>query len=168
MGAIQGFFSVVGRVLLVAIFLLSAVNKIGSYGNYVKLIESEGVPQPGILLAIAIAFLIGGGLMVLTGFQGRFGALLLAVFLGTVSYYIHDFWTFTPEKVAQTHPWVEKLSEEEKNAFVGHVQQQEMISFLKNAALLGAMVFIVGNGTGAWSIEGGSKDDTRPKRQGDF
>lgn len=171
MNVIQGIVSVTGRLLLVALFLMAAANKIANYPSFVAIMESEGLPQPGLLLAGAIAFLIGGGLMVLTGFQGRFGALLLAIFLGMATYYFHDFWTFDQAKLEanrQQYSWMEKLSDEEKQTVVKNVQQQEMTSFFKNLSMLGAMVFILGNGTGAGSIEGGHSSEKKPVRQGDF
>ncbi len=173
MNVIQGFVSVVGRLLLVALFLMAAANKIANYPKFVAVMEGEGVPQPGLLLAGAIAFLIGGGLMVLTGFQGRFGALLLAIFLGMATYYFHDFWTIDQAKLEgnqQQYGWMEKLSDAEKETVVKNVQEQEMVSFFKNLSMLGAMIFILGNGTGAGSIEGANSSATpsRPVRKGDF
>ena len=33
------------------------------------------------------------------------------------------------------------------------VQQIEMISFMKNISLMGAMLFIMSNGSGPWSLD---------------
>ncbi len=38
------------------------------------------------------------------------------------------------------------------------VQQIEMISFMKNLALMGAMLFIIANGSGPMSVDGGNAD----------
>lgn len=127
----QAAISVLGRLFLVTIFLLSAVgNKIPNYSNIATYMGSEGVPQPQILLAGAIAFLIVGGISVLLGFKARFGAGLLFVFLVMATYYFHDFWTFPADQ-----------------------QQDQIIQFMKNLGLGGAMLFIMANGSGAGSLD---------------
>lgn len=127
----QAAISVLGRLFLVTIFLLSAFgNKIPNYSNIATYMGSEGVPQPQILLAGAIAFLIVGGVSVLLGFKAKFGAGLLFVFLVLATYYFHDFWTFPAEQ-----------------------QQDQIIQFMKNLGLGGAMLFIIANGSGAGSLD---------------
>lgn len=121
----------VGRVLLTAIFLLSAVgNKIPQFNDTVAKMESEGVPLPTIALVGAIVFLILGSASIILGLKARLGALLLLAFLVLATYYFHDFWTFQ-----------------------GDAQQAQMIHFMKNVALAGAMLFIIGNGAGPWSVD---------------
>ncbi|QDT56387.1 Inner membrane protein YphA [Caulifigura coniformis] len=127
--------TVVARLMITAIFLMSAVgNKIPNYSGVVKYMEGEGVPAPQILLAGAIVFLIVGSLSVITGFKARFGAGLLAIFLVAATYYFHDFWNFT-----------------------GQDQQQQMIQFLKNTGLFGTMLFFMANGTGPASLDNRAK-----------
>jgi putative oxidoreductase len=131
--AIQGPLSLAGRVLLSAIFLMSAIgNKIPQFESVKGYMASQGVPMPALALVGAIVFLICGSLAVISGYQARFGAGLLAVFLVLATYYFHDFWTF-PE---------------------GQARQEQVIQFMKNAALLGAMLFVIANGPGAWSWRG--------------
>ncbi|MFO0846720.1 MAG: DoxX family protein [Gemmataceae bacterium] len=128
---LQGVLSVLGRLFLVTIFVMSAVgNKIPNFGKVVTVMEGAGVPQPEIALRLAIAFLLVGGLTVLVGWQARFGSLLLAVFLVLATYYFHAFW---------------KLE--------GTEAEMQMIQFMKNLGLFGAMLFVMGNGAGAWSVE---------------
>jgi putative oxidoreductase len=123
--------TVLARVMITAIFLMSAVgNKIPNYSGVVKYMESEGVPAPQVLLAGAIVFLIAGSLSVIAGFKGRIGAGLLAIFLALATYYFHDFWNFT-----------------------GQEQQMQMIQFLKNLGLFGTMLFFMANGTGPASLD---------------
>ena len=78
----------------------------------------------------AIVFLLVGSLSVIAGLAARIGALLLFIFLALATYYFHDFWTFE-----------------------GAEQQKEMIQFLKNLALMGAMAMIMANGPGPWSFD---------------
>ncbi len=123
--------SLLGRVLLVALFVLSALgNKIPNFLDVAGHMASEGVPAPQLLLAGAIAFLVVGGLSVLAGYQARWGAGLLLVFLALATYYFHDFWNFD-----------------------GPDRQMQTIQFMKNLSLMGAMVFIIANGPGALSLD---------------
>jgi putative oxidoreductase len=131
MSTLQGLASVAGRVMLVAIFVLSAVgNKIPNYNQVASYMASEGVPAPQVLLGGAIVFLLVGGVTVALGWHARVGAALLAVFLVLATYYFHDFWTLTDPQA----------------------QQAQQIQFFKNMGLLGAMTMIMANGPGAWSL----------------
>ena len=127
----QSAVSLLGRIMIAVIFLMSAVgNKIPNFSDVSEYMAAEGVPLPKIMLAGAIAFLIVGSLSVVVGFQARIGAGLLLVFLMLATYFFHDFWTFE-----------------------GEAQQQQMIQFLKNVSLMGTMVFLIGNGPGALSMD---------------
>jgi putative oxidoreductase len=56
MSRFQGALTVIGRVLLATIFLMSAVgNKIPNFSAVAKVMESVGVPAPQLLLVGAIA-----------------------------------------------------------------------------------------------------------------
>jgi len=82
MHAVRGFLSLLARLMIAAIFLLSAVaGKILNFNGTVEKMAAEGVPSPSILLGGAIAFLILGSLSIVLGFMGRVGAFLLLVFL---------------------------------------------------------------------------------------
>jgi putative oxidoreductase len=132
MHVIQGFVSLVARLMIAAIFLASAAgNKIPNFTAVAETMGAAGIQQPKIMLAGAIVFLILGSVSVVVGYYARFGALLLLVFLIAASYYFHAFW---------------KLP-------AGPEQMTELISFMKNVALMGTMVFIMANGAGAWSID---------------
>ncbi len=130
--ALQGPLSLLGRILLAAIFFMSAVgNKIPKYHEVVGVMEKVGVPAPQVLLPGAIAFLILGSISLVLGFRARLGALLLFIFLVLATYYFHAFWKIDDPKAAG----------------------EQMIQAMKNAALMGAMLFIMANGSGAWSLD---------------
>lgn len=129
---VQGVLSVSGRVALSTIFILSAVgNKIPNFDAVSKVMAAKGIPAPTLMLVGAIVFLIAGGLSVVVGYRARVGAFLLLVFLMLASYYFHDFWRLTDPKEAQ----------------------EQTIQFMKNLSMMGAMVFIIANGSGAWSLD---------------
>ena len=143
---LQGVLTVAGRTLLSLIFLMSALgNKVPQFSQVVSKMEGEGVPLPMFMLAGAIAFLLAGSLSLMLGFKARIGATLLLVFLVLATYYFHDFWTWSPGAL-----WVLNSDSNVKLP----VQQIEMISFMKNLALMGAMLLIMANGPGPMSLDG--------------
>ena len=84
MNAFRGLLSLLARLMIATIFLLSAVaGKIMNFSGTVEKMAAEGVPSPTILLGGAIAFLIIGSLSSVLGYKGRFGAFLLLCFLLT-------------------------------------------------------------------------------------
>ncbi len=128
-----------GRVLLSLIFLMSAVgNKIPNFSQVTEFIASEGVPMPSVMLFGGIVFLVAGSLSIVLGLKARGGAALLLTFLVLATYYFHDFWNFE-----------------------GEAAQQQMISFMKNLALMGAMLMIMARGSGDLSLDN-LKSSTQP------
>jgi putative oxidoreductase len=83
------------------------------------------------MLVGAIVFLIAGSLSVVLGFKARVGATLLLIFLVLATYYFHDFWDVTDPAA----------------------KQEQLIQFMKNLGLMGAMVLIIANGTGPMSLD---------------
>lgn len=124
--------NMIGRLFLIMIFLMSAVgNKIPNFGNTAEYMASEGVPAPMFLLAGAIIFLLAGSLSILIGWKARIGASLLLVFLILATYWFHDFWTFEDPQA----------------------RQMQTIAFMKNLALMGAMLMIIARGPGTPSFD---------------
>jgi len=135
-----GVINVLGRVMLATIFLMSALgNKIPKFNDVAQYMQSEGVPAPQVLLAGAIVFLIAGGVSIVLGYKARIGAALLLVFLVLATYFFHDFWTFEDAQA----------------------RQSQMIQFMKNLALMGAMLMIIANGSGAMSLDNRSATGER-------
>ena len=112
-----------GRLLISALFLISAYNKIFSIDGTMSWMEGFGTP--GILLYPTIALEIILPLFVIIGYQARVSAGLLAIFCIATAFLFHfDF-----------------------------VDQMQTIAFLKNLGLAGGFLFIVANGTKDWSID---------------
>jgi putative oxidoreductase len=132
MSVLPGLLSLLGRVLLAAIFLASAaMNHIPNFNGIVQVMAQEGVPMPTAAHVLAIAFMLVGGVSLMLGWYARFGATLLLIFLALAAYYFHDFWTLE-----------------------GAAAQEQQIHFMKNLAMMGAMLIVIANGPGAWSIDG--------------
>ena len=112
----------IGRILISALFLISAYDKIFSIDGSMSWMEGFGVP--GFLLYPTIALEIILPLFIIIGYQARFSAGLLATFCLATAFIFHFDFT----------------------------NQIETISFLKNIGLAGGFLFIVANGTREWSI----------------
>jgi putative oxidoreductase len=61
--------SVLGRILICAIFLASAFGKVTDFDGTREMMVSKGVPQANWMLMGAIVFEVVGGLCVLLGFK---------------------------------------------------------------------------------------------------
>lgn len=94
---------------------------------------SKGMPMSEVLLVGAIVFEIAGALMILLGWYARVGAVLLFVFLVPATLIFHNIWAVDPaaakEVINQTN------------------------HFFKNVSILGALVFIIGMGSGPLSLQ---------------
>src|SRR4051794_37514713 len=111
---LQSLALLFGRILLSAIFLLSGVMKLLHWRETAALMESEGMVAVPILLGMAAAIEICGGLLVLVGYQTSWSAIALALFLVPVTLTIHHFWTYE-----------------------GEAMNNQMQHFLKNLAIIG-------------------------------
>lgn len=106
------------RILLMALFLVSGLGKLGDLSGTQGYMEAMGVP--GILLWPTIAFEIGSGLCILLGFQTRLVAVVLAGFsLVTAFIFHHNF-----------------------------ADQTQQIMFLKNLGLAGGFLLLACTGGG--------------------
>ena len=112
-----------GRILISALFLISAYDKIFSIDGSMSWMEGFGVP--GFLLYPVIALEIILPVCIIIGFQARVAAGLLAIFcLATAIIFHLDF-----------------------------VDPVQKVSFLKNLGLAGGFLFILSNGTRDWSLD---------------
>lgn len=69
-----------GRVLLAVLFILAGINKAMGAEGTIGFIESKGLPLPQIVYVLTVALELGGGILLLVGFQTRLVALAFAGF----------------------------------------------------------------------------------------
>jgi putative oxidoreductase len=121
----------VGRILLSLVFLVAGYRKLmavaGSAGYFAKL----GFPMPEVMVWVAIAIELGGGILLLLGWKARWAASLLALFTLIAVFAAHRFWEVDPAQYAN-----------------------QMNHFLKNLAIIGGMMFVAAVGPGALSVDG--------------
>jgi putative oxidoreductase len=115
-----------GRLLLGAIFLIAGVGKLFDPAGTIGYIGAVGLPLPALGYAITLVVEIGGGLMLIAGYQARIAALTLAAFTVVAGIFFHnDF-----------------------------ADQNQFIHFLKNLALAGGLLQVVAFGAGRLSLDG--------------
>lgn len=115
--------SPLGRTLLALIFIVSGVGKVGAYAATQGYMEAFGIP--GMLLPLVIVVEIAGGLALAVGWQTRWAALALAGFSLVSGLVFHS----------------------------NFGDQMQMILFMKNLSMAGALLFIVANGPGRTALD---------------
>jgi putative oxidoreductase len=121
----------VGRILLSLVFLIAGYRKLmgvaASAGYFAKL----GFPMPDVMVWVAIAIELGGGILLVLGWKARWAAWILALFTVIAAFAAHRFWEVDPAQYAN-----------------------QMNHFLKNLAIVGGMLFVAAVGPGALSVDG--------------
>jgi putative oxidoreductase len=119
-----------GRILLAAIFVISGFSKIGGFEGISGYIASKGLPIPQVLAALTIALELGGGILLVIGYQTRWVALAFFLWLIPTTFVFHKFWGIDPAQA-----------------------QAQMTNFLKNVSIMGGMLLLFAFGPGAYSLD---------------
>jgi putative oxidoreductase len=134
----------IGRIALAAIFLYSGYGKLTNPAGFSTYLVNHGFPgaisYPLALIAGATEVL--GGLALVSGFQTRYAALLLALFTLVAALIGHRFWEITD--AAQ--------------------RGNQLIHFWKNLAMIGGFLALYVGGAGAFSLDARRSDDDRRTR----
>ena len=115
----------IGRVLMAAIFLISAFGKLAAPTGTIGYIASVGLPAPTLAYAAALAAELGGGLLLVLGYRTRLVAAALAVFSVVSAVFFHS----------------------------ALADQNQMFHFLKNIAMAGGLLQFVAFGAGSLSLD---------------
>ncbi|CAI8836004.1 putative oxidoreductase [Pseudomonas sp. IT-P253] len=121
----QASASLIGRILLSAIFILSGFSKLAAPAMMIGYISSVGLPLPQLALAAAIIVEIGGGLALIAGYRTRTVAAVLALFSVFTALAFHS-----------------ALGD-----------QNQFIHFFKNIAMAGGLLQVVAFGAGRFSLD---------------
>ena len=111
--------SLVARVLLASIFLISGARQIMAFGMVSGMMAGKGFPMASVFLALAIILDIAGGIMLIANWNARYAAWALAAFTLLVGAIFHGFWNFA-----------------------GAEYNNEFNHFLKNVALAGGLLMV--------------------------
>jgi putative oxidoreductase len=117
--------ALIGRLLYASMFLLFGYGKITAYSGTVGYMASLGLPAPSLFTVVAIVIEIGGGLLMLVGYQTRLVALGLGIYVLVSAFIGH--------------------------AQLGDLNQFQ--HFMKNMAIVGGSLAFVAFGAGAYSLD---------------
>jgi putative oxidoreductase len=138
MESLRSVTALVGRILLVLIFVLSGLNKIMNMSGTAGFMTQAGIPTnllyPGLYLSIAVE--LGCGLLVIIGLWARWAALIIFLYLIPVTLLFHV--------AGYVH------ATEQHQAMAAVTQQ---IMSMKNIAMMGGLLLLAAMGPGGFSIE---------------
>lgn len=130
MNASSDALSLIGRIFLAVIFLVSGFGKVGGFEGLIGAIASKGLPMPQVFAVATVVIELGAGLMLVFGWKARWAAFLLAAFTAIVTFFFHNFWAV---------PEAEKM--------------MDQIQFMKNLALIGGLLMVMAFGPGRLSVD---------------
>jgi putative oxidoreductase len=114
-----------GRLLIAALFLISGLGKIANPAQTQGYIASAGLPFPPLAYLVAVVIEVGGGVLLILGYQSRMVAGVMAAFTVAAALGFHrDF-----------------------------ADQNAMAHFLKNISITGGLLQIVALGAGSFSLD---------------
>ena len=120
----------VGRILIGILFLVAGIMKAMNIGVTTGYMTKLGFPAPELMAYLSTLIELASGVLLIIGWQTRRVAWLLVVYVLIATGMAHRFWEYEPaQRVNQ----------------INH--------FLKNLALIGAMLYIVASGPGSASVD---------------
>jgi putative oxidoreductase len=119
------YLSFAGRLLIGLPFAMGGLSKLAAYGPTTAMIAAAGLPMPPLAFAAAVLVELGGGLLLIAGYQVRLVATALALFCFVTAVSFHS----------------------------NFADQDQMIHFLKNVMMAGGLLQIVAFGAGALSLD---------------
>ena len=122
---VKSFGSLIGRILLVLIFLNSGIGKIGNFEGTAQYMAKFGMPYTSLFLFSAIVIELLGSITVILGYFTRFGAFLLIIFLIPTTLIFHTDFADPGQK----------------------------IHFMKNVSMLGGCFLALSFGAGRFSLD---------------
>jgi putative oxidoreductase len=120
-----GWIAFIGRLLIAVIFLYAGYGKLVAPSNTIGYIAHVGLPLPPAAYVVSVVVELGGGILLVLGWQTRFAAAVLALFCLVTGFAVH-----LP---------------------VG--DHNNLIHFYKNLAMAGGLLQIAAFGAGAVSFD---------------
>jgi putative oxidoreductase len=122
---LKSLATLVGRILLVLIFLNAGIDKIEGFEGTAKFMAEYGMPYTSLFLFGAIIFELAGSIFVILGYYARFGALLLLIFLIPTTIIFHT----------------------------NFGDPNQVIHFMKNVSMFGGCLVLLSMGPGRFSLD---------------
>ena len=128
------------RVMIGVIFVRSGFGKILELGTFATALSRDGVPYPQVVSIIAAFVEFLGGIAIIVGFQLRYSALLMVLFVIIATLLRHRYWDFAD----------------------GATRRAQDTQFYKNLAIMGGILSLFIAGGGRFSVDawrGRERDD---------
>lgn len=90
----------IARVLLCLVFLHAVIGKLTGFAGVAGMIAGRGIPLAPVLLAAAVALMVVGSVLVISGIRARLGAILLLLFLVPTTLLFHSDVADPQERIA--------------------------------------------------------------------
>lgn len=124
---LQGYIALLGRILLVLIFVMSGLSKISNPQATQQYMAAMGMPMTGLFLIGAIFLELVGAASLLLGYWTRMGATMLIIFMIPTTLIFHTNFS----------------------------DQVQLIMFMKNLSMIGGLLVVLAFGPGKLSVDGG-------------
>ncbi len=121
----------VARILLAQVFIISGFGKWKAFAATAAFMGNLGLPASQSLLVLTIALELGGGILLVLGWQARALALAFFVFTLLAAVVVHPFWNVQAPGLGG-----------------------QLNNFMKNLAIMGGMLYVVIHGPGPLSLGG--------------
>ena len=122
----------ISRILIGALFLTAGIRKVMFVAGTTGYLAKLGFPAADVMIWLAVLIEIGGGLALIIGWQTRWVAWLLALFVAIATGMAHRFWEVDAANYAN-----------------------QLNHFLKNAAIIGGLLMVANYGPGSASVDKG-------------
>jgi putative oxidoreductase len=122
---LKAFATLLGRILLVLIFLQSGIGKIENFQGTAQYMAKFGMPFTNFLLVGSIFLELVGSVTAILGYYTRFGALLLIIFLLPTTLIFH----------------------------INFADRMQVIHFMKNVSMCGGCLILLASGAGRFSLD---------------
>jgi len=140
MAGSRNLMSLMGRILLAVIFVLSGFGKLTNLSGTAGYMAHAGMAQsmvyPALLASVAVE--LGFGLLIVIGYKARIAAIVVFLWFIPVTIMFH----IMPYLAAKAH-----------GDAMGAMMQQ--INYMKNISIMGGLLLLAGFGSGTWSLDGG-------------
>jgi len=131
MNTYQSALNLIGRLLIVALFLPAGLSKVAGFEGTLGYFASLGIPAPVFALVVTIVIEVLGSIALIVGFQTRVVAIIMAIFTLVAAVTGHAFWAAPADA-----------------AFIAQ------LLFFKNIAVMGGLLVLASAGAGNFSIDG--------------
>jgi putative oxidoreductase len=128
--AAQSQMLLIGRSLIGLLFLVAGIRKLIAIAGTAAYFTKLGFPMPEVMTWLSVVIEIGGGLLLIAGWQTRRISWFLILYVAIAIAMAHRFWEFDAAQYGN-----------------------QLNHFLKNLAVIGALLYIVVFGPGRYSVD---------------